>query len=85
MRKALIDGANANPGAPEGMTDDQVGRLPVRVHRFEDGTLACLSAWRPTDEEIMTLALGGYVVLTVLGWQVPVSLTVVGKEGASEL
>lgn len=83
MNKALIEGATNNPGAPRGM-EGQVGTLPVRVvHQGED--ILCLSAWKPTPEELAVLTDGGYVVLQVLGWQVPVALFVVDRDGAKEL
>lgn len=83
MQKALIEGATNNPGAPEGM-EGAVGTLPVRV--VQDGdTLMCQSAWKPSLEEIGVLLNGGYVLLTVVGWQVPVSLSVVDSRGAQEL
>lgn len=85
MKKALIEGAIANPGAPEGMTEEQVGRLPVRLVEYDDGTTACESAWKPSKEELDLLFKGGYVILRVLGWQVPVALYVVDKKGATEL
>lgn len=83
MNKALIEGATNNPGAPEGM-EATCGRLPVRVMQDNDG-LFCQSAWKPTPEELAVLSDGGYVVLTVVGWQVPVNLSVVDRDGAQEL
>lgn len=83
MKKALIEGANANPGAPPGM-EDSCGRLPIRAARDGD-SMVCQSAWKPTAEELAVLTDGGYVVLHVWGWQVPVALTVTDRAGASEL
>jgi len=83
MKKALIEGAAYNPGAPAGM-EDTCGTLPVRVTQHE-GQTYCESAWKPSLEEIGALLNGGYVVLTVVGWQVPVSLAVVDRHGAKEL
>ncbi len=85
MKKALIEGATNNPGAPKGMTRDQVGTLPVKLVKYDDGNIACESAWKPSLEEVQTLIEGGYVVLRVLGWQVPVALWVVDEKGATEL
>lgn len=83
MNKALIEGATNNPGAPAGM-EGTCGRLPIRVDRDEDG-VRCLSAWKPTPEELAILTDGGYVVLHVVGWQPPVALTVTDRTGAQEL
>lgn len=83
MKKALIEGATNNPGAPKGM-EDNCGTLSIRAIQHEDG-LFCQSAWKPSLEEIGMLLNGGYVVLTVAGWQVPVNLSVVDRHGAQEL
>lgn len=83
MKTALIERATHNPGAPAGM-EDTCGRLPIRVVRDGD-SIVCLSAWRPTPEELAVLLDGGYVVLQVAGWQVPVALFVADRDGAKEL
>jgi len=83
MNKALIEGATNNPGAPAGM-EERCGTLPIRV--VPDGnSIICQSAWKPTPEELAVLSDGGYVVLHVWGWQVPVALTVADRDGAKEL
>lgn len=83
MNKALIEGATNNPGAPAGM-EATCSRLPIRVVRDDDG-IVCQSAWKPTPEELAVLTDGGYVVLHIAGWQVPVALTVTDRTGAQEL
>lgn len=83
MKPALIEGATHNPGAPRGM-EDTCGRLPIRVVEHE-GTTYCISAWKPGAEELKLLAEGGYIVLQVAGWQVPVALTVADRTQAQEL
>lgn len=83
MNKALIEGATNNPGAPAGM-EDRVGTLPIRVVKDGDG-IRCQSAWKPSDWELSILLAGGFVVLDVLGWQPPVALSVVDRNGAQEL
>lgn len=85
MRKALIEGATHNPGAPKDWTpaDGHCGGLPIRFE--ETQPQSCYSAWKPTPEELATLVDGGYVVLRVVGWQVPVALFVCDKTGAQEL
>ncbi len=83
MKKALIEGATHNPGAPanwDPARDGSCGGLPVKF----DGK-GCYSAWKPTPEELAILADGGYVMLHVAGWQVPVSLHVLDRDGAKEL
>ena len=84
MKAALIEGATHNPGAPPGM-EGNVGRLPIRASRQEDVGIVCESAWKPSPEELAVLMDGGYVVLGVMGWQVPVYLTVTDNKGAQEL
>lgn len=83
MKKALIEGATHNPGAPKNWDperDGHCGGLPI----IFDGS-SCRSAWKPTPEELAILNDGGYVTLYVVGWQVPVALGVVDKAGAQEL
>lgn len=84
MNKALIEGANANPRAPDGM-EDHCGNLPVRFIERPDVGVVCESAWKPTQEELVVLLTGGYVVLGVVGGQPPVYLTVTDNKGAQEL
>lgn len=84
MKAALIEGATNNPGAPRGM-EGHVGRLPIRVRERDDVGQVCESAWKPTPEELAVLLDGGYVVLGVVGWQVPVYLTIADRQGAQEL
>lgn len=81
MKPALIEGATNNPACPEGV---QGGRLPIKVEQ-NDGHTYCYSAWKPNAEELRQLNEGGYVMLTVVGWQVPVALNVLDKTGAQEL
>lgn len=75
-----IAGANAYPGAPEGWEperDGTCGRLAIRVTRDAAGNAKyCQSAWEPTPAELQMLNAGGQIVLTVVGWQVPVALSV---------
>ncbi len=84
MKPALIEGATHNPGAPAGM-ERTCGRLPIKVTRHGDESLTCESAWKPSPEELAVLTDGGYVLLRVVGWQVPVALDVVDRDGAKEL
>jgi hypothetical protein len=83
MQKALIEGATHNPGAPKDWDpkkDGDCGGLPIRF----DGR-GCRSAWKPTPEELAVLIDGGYIELYVAGWQPPVSLGVLDRNGAQEL
>lgn len=83
MKPALIEGATNNPGAPAGM-ESSCGRPPIRVSGGERNMI-CESAWKPSPEELAVLTDGGYVVLQVAGWQVPVALSVADRDGAKEL
>lgn len=79
MKHISIEGANAHPGQPKNWnpeTDGTCGVLPVRVTWDGDRAKTCESAWVPSPEELALLNRGGSVVLTVAGWQVPVSLHV---------
>jgi hypothetical protein len=46
------------------------------------GVEECVSAWKPTAGELKALNEGGFVILSVVGWQVPVSLYVGDKDVA---
>ena len=78
MTPVIIKGANANPGAPENWDskDGTCGSLPIRYNGR-----SCVSAWKPTLEELAILVNGGYVELTVIGWQVPVALSTIDETG----
>lgn len=79
MIPKYIIGANAFPGAPKNWDpkrDGQCGALPVRVTLEGERIVKCESAWEPTPAEVELLKNGGQVILTVAGWQVPVSLRV---------
>lgn len=84
MKKALIEGATHNPGAPVGWKpeDGVCGGLPIRV---DLPGKRCVSAWKPTLEELAILNEGGFVLLHVAGWQVPVMLEVGDRRTAQEL
>lgn len=74
MIVARIAGANVNFGAPKNWDDARDGpcrSLPVRV---VDGSYQ--SAWEPTPDELLMLNAGGFVVLSVVGGQPPVCLSV---------
>lgn len=69
-----ITGATHYLGAPRGWepdTDGKCGHLAVRV---VDGVWQ--SAWEPTPKELAILNAGGSIVLSVVGGQPPVMLTV---------
>ncbi len=86
MEVATIKGATHNPGAPRGWTEANgpCGTLPIIYRRDGHGNDECVSAWRPTAGELKMLCAGGFVILSVVGWQVPVSLYVADKEAATE-
>ena len=69
-----ISGATHNLGPPKGWDaerDGKCGHLTVRV----EGNLYS-SAWEPTPDELVTLLNGGSIVLSVVGDQPPVMLSV---------
>jgi hypothetical protein len=58
--------------APDGMANC------VDVHAFTDGRSVCITAWKPTPEELVKLNLGQPVYLWVYasGLMVPAAVTV---------
>lgn len=87
MKPCKIKNANVASGAPAGWdpkTQGDCGALPIHVYVDRYGNQCCVSAWKPSAEELATLCAGGYVTLDVVGWQVPVMLDVVGEDGADE-
>lgn len=69
MNPTEIRNATRVLGPPAGWTPDDVKceSLPVRETVDAKGAYVMQSAWRPTSEEIMILAAGGTVILTVWG------------------
>jgi hypothetical protein len=76
MQPATIKGATHAPGAPRGWTEANgpCGALPIIYRKDAHGNDECVSAWKPTAEELAQLNAGGFVILSVTGWQVPVML-----------
>ncbi len=57
--------------------DGNCGALSVRVQKFkETERMECISTWAPSEAEIVMLARGGVVILSVVGAQPPVGLWV---------
>ena len=69
-----IQNATHNLGAPKDWNEEKNGRCNQLWIRVENGR--SLSAWEPTPEELKILNEGGSVILHIVGWQVPVALTV---------
>ncbi len=69
-----IMGATQNLGAPKGWDKDADGSCRSLAVRHVDGVWQ--SAWEPTPQELELLAAGGVVVLSIVGGQPPVMLTV---------
>lgn len=86
MKVATIKGANHNPGAPRDWSEANgpCGALPINYRKDSYGNYESVSAWKPTDEELKLLNEGGFVILSVLGWQVPVSIYAADKEAAAD-
>jgi len=86
MDVATIKGATHNPGAPRNWTEANgtCGALPIIYRQDRHGNNECVSAWKPTADELQTLNAGGFVILSVVGWQVPVSIYTADKDTATE-
>lgn len=86
MNPATIKGATHNPGAPRGWTEANgpCGTLPIIYRRDQHGNPESVSAWRPTPEELAELNNGGFVILSVTGWQVPVMLYTADHDAATD-
>lgn len=84
MEAATIKGATHNPGAPRGWTaaNGPCGTLPIIYREDSHGNPESVSAWKPSDAELKTLNEGGYVILSVIGWQVPVCVYTADKDAA---
>lgn len=77
MTPGAISGATKMYGKPDGMTDEECGRLLVR-EGTDSGWPTLTSAWYPTPEEVARLRAGAPVYLTIFGagGHPPVALTV---------
>lgn len=74
MIPVRIAGTTHTMKAPKNWDEQKDGKC-VDLHvRVEDG--CCLSAWEPTPAELEMLNRGGKVVLSVVGGQPPVWLSV---------
>ena len=66
------------------MSWQRVQIVDTIIYRKDDhGNPECVSAWKPTEAELKMLNEGGYVILSVVGWQVPVSLYTADKDSAA--
>ena len=64
---------------PEGMPAEECEALPVTAIKFVDGTLAMVSFWKPSEDELALLSQGAHVRLIVLGTtHPPLSVSVDG-------
>lgn len=69
-----IAGATEKLLAPRNWDHERYGKCLDLWVRVEDGL--CSSAWEPTPDELARLNAGGSVVLTIVGGQPPVALSV---------
>src|SRR5690349_11413068 len=69
-----IAGATHNYGAPKDWDPEKSGKCGHLSVRVEDNVYS--SAWEPTPDELALLVNGGSIVLSVVGGQPPVMLTV---------
>jgi hypothetical protein len=81
MKPIPTKGATHNYGPPSGWSqkrDGPCGVLSVRVQQYGiTPHQECISTWLPSDAEIMALARGGVVILSVVaGVQPPVAVSV---------
>jgi hypothetical protein len=88
MKACAINGYTHTPGAPVGWNPDRNGEcgiLPI-IHRHDaHGNPESVSAWKPTREELQQLNDGGFVILSVVGWQVPVSIYTADRDAAQDM
>lgn len=70
-----ISGANLNLGAPKGWEPEKDGNCIHLAVRLVDGNIY-QSAWEPSPDELAALNAGGSIVLSVVGGQPPVMLSV---------
>lgn len=69
-----IAGATHYLGAPKGWEPEKDGNCRHLAVRVDDNVWQ--SAWEPTPQELELLVAGGSIVLSVVGGQPPVMLTV---------
>jgi hypothetical protein len=65
-----IEGANCTLGAPDGWDksrDGSCSSLAIRAEAVESGRLLMESVWFPTPEEMVAIAAGAPVKLSVYG------------------
>lgn len=70
-----ISGATLYMGAPKGWQPEKDGNCVHLAVRVVEGNIF-QSAWEPTPEELAMLNAGGSMVLSVVGGQPPVMLSV---------
>lgn len=76
MRPAVIAGATKIFSKPKDWDEERDGKC-VDLHvRINPEQRTCESAWKPSAEELAALNAGGVVVLSVVGGQPPVMLSV---------
>lgn len=73
MPKHIADATNYM-GAPKGWDEEKQGRCTTLSVRVVGDVYQ--SAWEPTPTELRALIEGGTIVLSVVGGQPPVALTV---------
>lgn len=70
-----ISGATLWMGAPKGWTPEKDGNCSHLAVQVVDGNIY-QSSWEPTADELAMLNAGGSIVLSVVGGQPPVALSV---------
>ncbi len=74
-----ISGATHRLGKPNDWDAEENGDCVHLLVRIEDGCVC--SAWEPTPDELAMLNAGGSVILSIVGGQPPVMLSVELLEG----
>jgi hypothetical protein len=69
--------------APPGIPIEKCRPLPVTVLRMDDGGQACVSFWKPSQQEIEKITAGHPIALYVVGPHPAVMLAVEGTDGVN--
>lgn len=65
---------------PPGLTDEECAPLTVTRIEYLEGVPGIVSFWKPTPEELVLIAAGALVQLTVLGDGMPPVILEIEKE-----
>ena len=74
MLVAVIKGHTRILGEQQGFL-----RLPIRDDLYEDGMPLMVTAWEPSPEEMIKIALGAKIEIAIMGTEHPPISVVVGE------